>query len=102
MPLIGFCFWFAQEIAEMCESEQNIERALVYYEKSADFYESEEVTTSANQCKQKVAQYSAQLEQYEFLFSTYFIFFIAENASIIMVKQGYLSFYAGCLPCFLV
>lgn len=54
---------FTQEIAELCESEQNIEKALVYYEKSADFYESEEVTTSANQCKQKVAQYSAQLEQ---------------------------------------
>jgi hypothetical protein len=68
MPLIGFCFWFAQEIAEMCESEQNIERALVYFEKSADFYESEEVTTSANQCKQKVAQFSAQLEQYDFLY----------------------------------
>ncbi|AES99696.1 alpha-soluble NSF attachment protein 2 [Medicago truncatula] len=56
---------YLKEIAEMCESEQNIERALVYYEKSADFYESEEVTTSANQCKQKVAQYSAQLEQYQ-------------------------------------
>lgn len=58
---------FTQEIAELCESEQNIEKALVYYEKSADFYESEEVTTSANQCKQKVAQFSAQLEQYDFL-----------------------------------
>jgi len=100
MPLIGLCFWFAQEIAEMCESEQNIEKALVYFEKSADFYESEEVTTSANQCKQKVAQFSAQLEQYDFLFSTYFIFFITENASIIMIEQGFLSFYAGCLPCF--
>nr|XP_027187483.1 alpha-soluble NSF attachment protein 2-like isoform X2 [Cicer arietinum] len=56
---------YLKEIAELCESEQNIEKALVYYEKSADFYESEEVTTSANQCKQKVAQYSAQLEQYQ-------------------------------------
>lgn len=56
---------YLKEIAEMCESEQNIERALVYFEKSADFYESEEVTTSANQCKQKVAQFSAQLEQYQ-------------------------------------
>ncbi|XP_058748237.1 alpha-soluble NSF attachment protein 2-like [Vicia villosa] len=56
---------YLKEIAELCESEQNIEKALVYYEKSADFYESEEVTTSANQCKQKVAQFSAQLEQYQ-------------------------------------
>ncbi|CAI8586367.1 unnamed protein product [Vicia faba] len=56
---------YLKEIAELCESEQNIEKALVYYEKSADFYESEEVTTSSNQCKQKVAQFSAQLEQYQ-------------------------------------
>ncbi|PNX97584.1 alpha-soluble nsf attachment protein, partial [Trifolium pratense] len=58
-------FFSTQEIAELCESEQNIEKALVYYEKSADLYESEEVTTSANQCKQKVAQFSAQLQQYQ-------------------------------------
>ncbi|GAU18160.1 hypothetical protein TSUD_248610 [Trifolium subterraneum] len=56
---------YLKEIAELCESEQNIEKALVYYEKSADLFESEEVTTSANQCKQKVAQFSAQLEQYQ-------------------------------------
>ncbi|KAJ1401134.1 Tetratricopeptide-like helical domain superfamily [Sesbania bispinosa] len=54
---------YLKEIAELYESEQNIEQAVVYYEKSADFYESEEVSTSANQCKQKVAQFSAQLEQ---------------------------------------
>ena len=52
-----------QEIAELYESEHNIEQAIVYYEKSADFFQNEEVTTSANQCKQKVAQFAAQLEQ---------------------------------------
>ncbi|XP_020237651.1 alpha-soluble NSF attachment protein 2 [Cajanus cajan] len=56
---------YLKEIAELYESEQNIEQAVVYYEKSADFYENEEVNTSANQCKQKVAQFSAQLEQYQ-------------------------------------
>ncbi|XP_019415244.1 PREDICTED: alpha-soluble NSF attachment protein 2-like [Lupinus angustifolius] len=56
---------YLKEIAELYESEQNIEQAVVYYEKSADFYENEEVTTSANQCKQKVAQFAAQLEQYQ-------------------------------------
>ncbi|XP_061351691.1 alpha-soluble NSF attachment protein 2-like [Gastrolobium bilobum] len=56
---------YLKEIAELYESEQNIEQAVVYYEKSADFYENEEVQTSANQCKQKVAQFSAQLEQYQ-------------------------------------
>lgn len=56
---------YLKEIAELYESQQNMEQSLVYYEKSADFYESEEVTTSANQCKQKVAQFSALLEQYQ-------------------------------------
>lgn len=56
---------YLKEIAELYESEQNIEQAVVYFEKSADFYQNEEVTTSANQCKQKVAQFSAQLEQYQ-------------------------------------
>ncbi|KAL2332816.1 hypothetical protein Fmac_014029 [Flemingia macrophylla] len=56
---------YLKEIAELYESEQNIEQALVYFEKSADFFQNEEVTTSANQCKQKVAQFAAQLEQYQ-------------------------------------
>ncbi|KAG2730580.1 hypothetical protein I3760_01G300900 [Carya illinoinensis] len=56
---------YLKEIAELYESEQNIEQAIVYFEKSADFFENEEVTTSANQCKQKVAQFAAQLEQYQ-------------------------------------
>ncbi|XP_004500538.1 alpha-soluble NSF attachment protein isoform X2 [Cicer arietinum] len=56
---------YLKEIAELYESEQNIEQGVVYYEKSADFYQNEEVTTSANQCKQKVAQFAAQLEHYQ-------------------------------------
>lgn len=56
-------FLHIQEIAELHESEQNIEQAIVYYEKAADFFENEEGTSSANQCKQKVAQFAAQLEQ---------------------------------------
>ncbi|XP_041000689.1 alpha-soluble NSF attachment protein 2 [Juglans microcarpa x Juglans regia] len=56
---------YLKEIAELYESEQNIEQSIVYFEKSADFFQNEEVTTSANQCKQKVAQFAAQLEQYQ-------------------------------------
>lgn len=61
--ITGFTNLRTQEIAELYESEQNIEQATVYFEKAADFFQNEEVTTSANQCKQKVAQYAAQLEQ---------------------------------------
>ncbi|KAK6156047.1 hypothetical protein DH2020_010295 [Rehmannia glutinosa] len=53
------------EIAELYEQEQNLEQAIVYYEKAADLFQSEDVTTSANQCKQKIAQFAAQLEQYQ-------------------------------------
>ncbi|KAL8520322.1 hypothetical protein ACS0TY_011028 [Phlomoides rotata] len=56
---------YYKEIAELHEQEQNLEQAIVYYERAADLFQSEEVTTSANQCKQKIAQFAAQLEQYQ-------------------------------------
>uniref|UniRef100_A0A5B7ADH7 Putative alpha-soluble NSF attachment protein-like n=1 Tax=Davidia involucrata TaxID=16924 RepID=A0A5B7ADH7_DAVIN len=56
---------YYKEIAELNETEQNFEQAIVYYEKAADLFQSEDVTTSANQCKQKIAQFAAQLEQYQ-------------------------------------
>ncbi|KAM7271780.1 hypothetical protein ACFE04_030994 [Oxalis oulophora] len=56
---------YYKEIAELYESEQNIEQSIVYYEKAADFFQSEEVNTTANQCKQKVAQFAATLEDYQ-------------------------------------
>ncbi|XP_022750516.1 alpha-soluble NSF attachment protein 2-like [Durio zibethinus] len=56
---------YYKEIAELYESEQNIEQAIDYYEKASDFFQNEEVSTSANQCKQKVAQFAAQIEQYQ-------------------------------------
>ncbi|WCJ19977.1 Alpha-soluble NSF attachment protein [Euphorbia peplus] len=55
---------YYKEVAELYESEANIEKAMDFFEKAADFFQGEEVTTSANQCKQKVAQFAAQLEQY--------------------------------------
>ncbi|XP_059290872.1 alpha-soluble NSF attachment protein [Lycium barbarum] len=55
---------YYKEIAELYEQEQNLEQAISYYEKAADLFSSEDVTTTANQCKQKVAQFSAQIEKY--------------------------------------
>ncbi|KAG7561090.1 Tetratricopeptide-like helical domain superfamily [Arabidopsis thaliana x Arabidopsis arenosa] len=54
-----------KEIAEYYESDEMFEQAIAYYETAAEFFQIEEVTTSANQCNLKVAQYAAQLEQYE-------------------------------------
>ncbi|OIT03041.1 PREDICTED: alpha-soluble NSF attachment protein-like [Nicotiana attenuata] len=56
---------YYKEIAELYEQEQNLEQAIIYYEKAADLFQSEDVTTSANQCKQKIAQFSAELEKYQ-------------------------------------
>ncbi|XP_030924279.1 alpha-soluble NSF attachment protein-like [Quercus lobata] len=53
-----------KEIGELYEPEHNIEKAIVYFERAAELFE-HEATTSANQCKQKVAEFSAQLEQYQ-------------------------------------
>lgn len=57
---------YYKEIAELCEADgENLERTIDYYERAADLFQSEEVTTSANQCRQKIAQHAAQLEQYQ-------------------------------------
>ncbi|RID65139.1 hypothetical protein BRARA_D00357 [Brassica rapa] len=56
---------YYKEIAEYYEAGQKIDQAISYFEKAAEFFQNEEVTTSANQCNLKVAQYAAQLEQYE-------------------------------------
>ncbi|KAI3891753.1 hypothetical protein MKX03_020891 [Papaver bracteatum] len=56
-----------KKIGKLYEVEQNIEKAIVYFERATDLFQSEEIFTCAdecNHCKQKVAQFSAQLEQY--------------------------------------
>lgn len=55
---------YYKEIGELYEVDQNLQQAIEKFEQAAELFQSEEVTTSANQCRQKVAQFSAQLEQY--------------------------------------
>ncbi|XP_037904419.1 alpha-soluble NSF attachment protein isoform X2 [Hermetia illucens] len=55
-----------QSIAEMYEADPNgLERAVQHYEQAADYFKGEESLSSANKCLLKVAQYAAQLEQYD-------------------------------------
>lgn len=55
-----------QAIAEMYEGEANdLQRAVQHYESAADYFRGEESTSSANKCMIKVAQYAAQLEDYD-------------------------------------
>ncbi|XP_047333916.1 alpha-soluble NSF attachment protein-like [Impatiens glandulifera] len=56
---------YYKEIAEIYESGEDLEKAIIYYERATDLFQSEDVTTSANQCRQKIAQFAAQLEQYQ-------------------------------------
>ncbi|KAI3844464.1 hypothetical protein MKX03_022596 [Papaver bracteatum] len=55
---------FCKEIGELCESQQNVDQAISYFERAADLFHSEDVNTSANQCKLKVAEFAAQQKQY--------------------------------------
>ncbi|XP_044472902.1 alpha-soluble NSF attachment protein-like isoform X3 [Mangifera indica] len=54
-----------KDIGELYELEQNNEKAILYFERASEYFENAEATTSANQCKLKVAQFSAQQEQYQ-------------------------------------
>ncbi|KAL8141034.1 hypothetical protein V2J09_007055 [Rumex salicifolius] len=55
---------YSKEIGELYEQDHNLDQAIVYLEKAADFFQGEEVTSSANQCRWKVAQFAAQQQQY--------------------------------------
>ncbi|XP_061355145.1 alpha-soluble NSF attachment protein 2-like [Gastrolobium bilobum] len=56
---------YCKEIGELYELNQDIEHAKSYFERAAELFELENATTSVIQCKQKVAQFSAQLQQYK-------------------------------------
>ncbi|EFJ20447.1 hypothetical protein SELMODRAFT_109073 [Selaginella moellendorffii] len=53
-----------KDIAEIYEKQDDLEFAVQFYERAADLYQGEEVNTTSNQCKLKIAELSAQLEQY--------------------------------------
>ncbi|GER40440.1 alpha-soluble NSF attachment protein [Striga asiatica] len=82
------------EIAELCEQDQNLEQSIVYYERAADLFQNEEVTSTANQCKQKVAQFAAQLEhQNRILFAAVYPLLIAAMS---LYLQPEYSDLCGC------
>ncbi|KAK7294799.1 hypothetical protein RJT34_17695 [Clitoria ternatea] len=56
---------YSKEIGELYERNQEIEHAKSYFEKAGEHFEHEDATTSVIQCKIKVAQFSAQLQQYQ-------------------------------------
>ncbi|KAI3883701.1 hypothetical protein MKW92_038827 [Papaver armeniacum] len=56
-----------KEIGELCEAQQNVDQSIAYFERAANFFQSEEVmkmNVSAHECKQKVAEFAAKQKQY--------------------------------------
>ncbi|KAG4992888.1 hypothetical protein JHK87_026345 [Glycine soja] len=56
---------YSKEIGELYELDQDIEHARSYYERAAELFEIGDAATSVIQCKVKVAQFCAQLQQYQ-------------------------------------
>eukprot|EP00741_Cyanophora_paradoxa_P022402 tig00021463_g21628.t1 len=56
---------FQKEIGELYESEEQLENAIDAFQVAADYYSGEDQMSAANQCLLKIAQYSAQLENYK-------------------------------------
>ncbi|GLV40747.1 alpha Soluble NSF attachment protein [Carabus blaptoides fortunei] len=57
---------YHQTIAEIFETDgMDLEQAVQHYEQAADYFRGEESNSSANKCLLKVAQYAAQLENYD-------------------------------------
>ncbi|XP_024360193.1 alpha-soluble NSF attachment protein 2 isoform X2 [Physcomitrium patens] len=54
-----------KDIADIYEKEEDFGKAMEYYDKAADLYSGENIESTSNQCKLKVAQYAAQTKQYE-------------------------------------
>eukprot|EP01104_Vermistella_antarctica_P012125 TRINITY_DN3457_c0_g1_i2.p1 TRINITY_DN3457_c0_g1~~TRINITY_DN3457_c0_g1_i2.p1 ORF type:complete len:311 (-),score=74.69 TRINITY_DN3457_c0_g1_i2:118-984(-) len=54
-----------KDIAEICESDADLEGAVANYQTAADYYEGEGSNSAANSCLLKVAGFSAQLEKYD-------------------------------------
>jgi alpha-soluble NSF attachment protein len=52
-----------QDIGEIYQQEQDLEKASDYLERAADLFDSEGQTSQSNTIKQKVAEIAAQLEQ---------------------------------------
>ncbi|KAL3692361.1 hypothetical protein R1sor_006012 [Riccia sorocarpa] len=55
---------YLKDIADIYGKEEDAIKAMEYYEKAADLYSGEEANSTGNQCRLKVAEYAAELEQY--------------------------------------
>ena len=89
-------------MAEIFEEQGEVADAISFYTRAADLYSGEEVTSTANNCKLKVAQLSAQAEDYNTaveLFTEVAHNSLDNNLLKYSVK-GYLLCAGLCVLCF--
>eukprot|EP00227_Mantoniella_beaufortii_P013535 CAMPEP_0197575360 /NCGR_PEP_ID=MMETSP1326-20131121/786_1 /TAXON_ID=1155430 /ORGANISM="Genus nov. species nov., Strain RCC2288" /LENGTH=294 /DNA_ID=CAMNT_0043138117 /DNA_START=31 /DNA_END=915 /DNA_ORIENTATION=+ len=60
-----------KDVGELYEKEEKLEQSCEAYMQAADLYSGEEVSTTANNCKLKVAELSATLERYPLAIEVY-------------------------------
>jgi alpha-soluble NSF attachment protein len=89
-----------QNIAEIYESEVgDLEQAVKHYEQASDYFRGEESNSSANKCILKVAQYAAQLQDYEKAINIYEQVILTANVFIWMytyLDTPYASYESNC------
>ncbi|KAK7374022.1 hypothetical protein VNO80_07445 [Phaseolus coccineus] len=56
---------YSKEIGDLYELKQDVENARLHYERAAELFEIGDAATSVIQCKLKVAEFFAQLQQYQ-------------------------------------
>ncbi|PNF40615.1 Alpha-soluble NSF attachment protein [Cryptotermes secundus] len=91
-----------QSIAELYETEAvDLDRAVQHYEQAADYFKGEESNSSANKCMLKVAQYAAQLENYDKAIQIYeqVAFSSLESSLLKYSCKGYFFRAALCHLC---
>lgn len=87
-----------QSIAEIYESEAvDLDRAVHHYEQAADYFRGEESNSSANKCLLKVAQYAAQLENYDKAIQ---IYEQVKGENGCCASDQFKSIYLGCINFF--
>mmetsp|Transcript_41309 Transcript_41309/g.97096 ORF Transcript_41309/g.97096 Transcript_41309/m.97096 type:complete len:290 (+) Transcript_41309:130-999(+) len=81
-----------KEAGEMFEAELNYKQAVHHYQTAADYYKTEDQTSSANQCFKKVGVLSAELEDYKTAIEVYENI-AASSLDVALLKWGVKDYF---------
>lgn len=92
MPIV----WFAKLLSLHTLQQRSVQ----HYEQAADYFKGEESTSSANKCMLKVAQYAAQLEDYEKAIQIYEQvgpYFVDDSLSMLFLSSSLYLTVCACV-----